>query len=334
MKNAAMSVTTEDLLTADINGFSIVIDGESPQDVDELEFGLRVETDAHNRAGIAEATVLGEIAQEETIAVTINDERVFTGTVRSTEQGVGDRLRVTAYDALYDLKNETTSGDFEDIPAGQLLERELGDTVTLVNRVSQGQAGPGRVPGPANAPLLLSPTFDNVRLDELLETVAQLADLAYYVTAENKLVVARPDTVGKSVVASRLRDASPGKSTPPYQQVEVIGSVTDSNGDLVSSSPLVATAGQGQPVFTYRDRQIKTFTQAQNTANQIKRRLEQQQQNGFIELLGRPDIDPFDAVQLPETFGGEVYLVSEIKHTVTADNGFLTRLGLGGLLSA
>jgi len=120
--------------------------------------------------------------------------------------------------------------------------------------------------------------------------------------------------------------------------VRVIGSSPVSRRGLgyrymISSSPIIATAGTGSPVFEFRDNDIQSQSQAENVAKALQKRLEEQQKGGWLELVGREDIRPFDDVELPPDLGGESYLVRAVESTIDARDGFKTRLTLGGLIA-
>jgi len=76
-----------------------------------------------------------------------------------------------------------------------------------------------------------------------------------------------------------------------------------------------------------------SLSQAENVANALLARLEEQQKGGWLELVGRENIRPFDDVELPPDLGGETYLVRSVEHTIDSRNGFKTRLDLGGLIA-
>jgi hypothetical protein len=126
--------------------------------------------------------------------------------------------------------------------------------------------------------------------------------------------------------------------------VQVVGntSISDSENDvggellqqrhLISAQPVIAEAGDGQPTFLFKDNSIQTQSQANNVARQLLRRLQKQQQGGQATIVGRPEIRPLDRVSFPESQGGETFVVSNIEHTISATDGFQSRLSLGGTI--
>ena len=170
-----------------------------------------------------------------------------------------------------------------------------------------------------------------------------------------------------------ITDHSDGLEVPPYQKVVVTGDnvnvaeqlndaaeeaigepiedITDEETDVDAASPINVRLSkkpaigaaetdlytEGDPIFAYSDKSIKTNDQAVNTAKQILKNFRQKQKGGEITVAGRADIRPFDIVQMPqadanEQFFGEEYLVYKLKHTVDSSNGFTTKIFCGGLV--
>lgn len=139
-----------------------------------------------------------------------------------------------------------------------------------------------------------------------------------------------------------VTETSAGKQTPPWQAVEVIGErqgtgtrpsgVQDGERVIGTGSPIRATSGDGEPVFTHTDRSIESIDKAQAVADHIFRELRAQQKSGSVTALGDEEIRPLDAIQMPDHMGGESYLVSALTHTISSDKGFITEFECGGLL--
>jgi phage protein D len=90
----------------------------------------------------------------------------------------------------------------------------------------------------------------------------------------------------------------------------------------------VAEAGSGQPTFIFEDDGISTQAEANTIAQSLLSRLQKQQQGGFVEVVGRSEIRPFDTVQLPKSQGGGQFLVDTVEHNISNADGFTTRLSL------
>jgi len=293
----------------------------------EIETGLTYNTDRYNTAAKMAVTVLSEeeIGESIPVDVSIRGTTMFSGTIRNSKEGISDRVRIEAYDAVADLKRNTITASYDRADIGSIAQDALDEA---------GVAGAIDLPT-----VRVSPEFDGLRCDKVLKKVARWGDAAWWTTAENVVVVT--ETIASETESHDLqfiRDASPGKRTPAYQSVRVIGSSAVSRRGLgyrylLSSQPIIATAGSGRPVFEFRDNDIQSQQQAENVAKALKKRLDEQQKSGWVEVVGREDIRPFDDVSLPPTLGGETYLVRAVEQTIDDRSGFVTRLTLGGLIS-
>jgi phage protein D len=96
----------------------------------------------------------------------------------------------------------------------------------------------------------------------------------------------------------------------------------------LSTLPVVAEAGSGQPTFIFEDDGIATQAEANAIAASLLSRLQKQQQGGFCEIVGRPEIRPFDTVRLPDAQGGGQFLVDNVEHRLSGSEGFISRLSL------
>lgn len=293
----------------------------------ETETGLTYKTDRYNTAAKMAVTVLSEeeIGESIPVEVSIRGTTLFSGTIRNSKEGISDRVRIEAYDAVADLKRNTLTASYDRADIATIAQDALD------------QAG---VAGAIDLPTVrVSPEFDGLRCDKVLKKVARWGDAAWWTTAEN-VVVVTGNIAGEteSYDLDYIRDASPGKRTPAYQSVRVIGSSAVSRRGLgyrylLSSQPIIATAGTGDPVFEFRDNDTQSQQQAENVAKALKKRLEEQQKGGWVELVGREAIRPFDDVTLPPDLGGETYLVRAVEQTIDDRDGFVTRLTLGGLIT-
>lgn len=293
----------------------------------ELDTGLTYKSDRYNTAGLLKVTVLSDVEVPESVPidVSIRGTTMFTGTIRTSREGISDRVRIEAYDAVADLKRNTLTKSYE---------RASITTITEDALAAAGVSGKVELP-----PVRVSPELDNVRCDKVLKKVARWGDAAWWVDATNTVVVTENITGETgSWDLDYIRDASPGKRTPAYQSVRVTGASAVSRRGLgyrylISSQPIIATAGSGEPTYEFHDNDIQTREQAKNVAKAIKKRLDAQQKAGWVELVGREAIRPFDDVTMPADLGSEAYLVSSIEHTIDDRDGFVTRLNLGGLIS-
>lgn len=326
-----MPIATEELygrVSIGTDDYRIVYDGSGGRGGGtELETGLTYKTDRYNTAGKLSVTILSDVEVPENVPVdvSIRGTTLFSGTIRNSKEGISERVRVEAYDAVADLKRETLTNSYDRASIATIAQDALDEA---------GVAGDLDLPN-----VRVSPEFDGLRCDKVLEKVARWGEAAWWTTPENVVVVTDEITGETDTHELRyIRDASPGKRTPAYQSVRVIGSSAVSRRGLgyrymISSQPIVATAGSGRPVYEFRDNDIQSQTQADNVAKALLKRLEEQQKGGWVETVGREDITPFDDVQLPPDLGGESYLVRAVEQTIDSRNGFQTRLTLGGLIS-
>lgn len=327
-----MPTTQQVYGSAEVGGqqLELVIGGKTPRDESgkqsSTETNVVVETQQTNKAASGKVTVLGGGAAGDGVEINLTGDTVFTGTIRKTEDAVGNRTRLVAFDALHDLKRTTVSETFDTEAAASALQT-VADEASVDIDIRGGAAEP------------ITATFKSAKADAVIEKLTKLAGKVWYVSVDNTLVVTNASSVGESKQLDRLIDASAGKRSPAYQSVKVIGNTPTSrkgrqSRQLVSSQPVTATAGSGDPVYEYEDDDIASSQQAQNVADALLQRLRKQQRGGFVEVLARSDIRPFDTVVMPPIRGGAEYLVEAVKHTVDGKNGYLTRLQLGGVITA
>jgi len=325
-----VAVETEPVYgSASISGdsYPIVIGGSSSNGGQvDTKTGLEYKNDRYNTAGKLKTTILAdvEIPDDVPMELTLRGDPLFSGTIRIAHEGVTDRVRLEAYDAAADLKRNNLTASYDRASIETIAEDALDKA---------GVAGAFDLPT-----IRVSPEFDGKRCDKVLEKVARWGDAAWFVDARNVVnVTASIASATNSYQLEWVKDASPGKRTPAYQSVRVTGSSAVSRRGLgyrylISSRPIVATAGSGSPVYEYHDNDIQTKEQAQNVADQILKKLKEQQKGGWVETVGHEEIRPFDTVELPAHLGGEEYLVRGVEQTIDSRNGFVTRLELGGLI--
>lgn len=327
-----MPVETEPVYgKAEISGdeYRLVIGGSSGNSSgNSTETGLVYKTDRYNTAGKLDITVLSgsEIPEEIEVSVSIRGSLIFRGTIRNSKPGSSRRNRLNCYDAVADLKRNFHTATYNEVPIRRIAENAISDA---------GVEGDISLP-----PVQVSPSFDDTRCDKILEKVARWGDGAWWVNQEDKVIIT--ENVASETERHKpelIRDVSPGKRTPAYQSVKVIGSSPVSrkgpeSRNLVSSEPVVATKGTDDPEFTVEDNDITTQKQAQNVANMVYKRLQSQQKSGSIKLVGDESIRALDTIIMPERYGGEEYLVSSVKHTINSQDGFRTSCKLGGLIQS
>jgi hypothetical protein len=287
-----------------------------------------------NAAGVAKVTLLTDVATGATLTIRINGTVIFTGTIEKSEPGVGDRQRITAFDTVHQLKQSFLSVSFDNAEPARAIAEVARQTEADI-AFEPPPERPGRI----------TQSFDDARADVIIDELSKKTDVVTRVGADGELLAARPNQLQRETHSlTRIIDATGGSRRPQYESVQVIGntSISDSNGDvvselrqqrhLISAQPVIAEAGSGEPTFLFEDNSIQTQAQADNVARQLFRRLQKQQQGGQATIVGRPEIRPLDRVSFPEAQGGETFLVSNIEHTISATDGFQSRLSLGGTI--
>lgn len=308
--------------------------------VDGTEYSnqdIELITDRYNTTAEFRCKLITEQSQfefeerEDTVEVLLNDNQVFTGTLNDATDKDLLTVEITAFDAVKLLKNETITERFQQAKASSILD-------TIISKA-------GVQPNIDIPQQLLTVEFTNTRIDKALESIARLTDAVWFVSRANDLVFTDSPPAFEYFLSNdgqpnSILDASAGKRTPAYQSVKVMGGAPASrNGaintaHLLASQWITATAGDGQPVFEIRNRDISTQKQANKVATSVYKKLQKQQKGGFVRTVGDSRIRPLDVIEMPERFGNEKYLVSSIKHIMNNDDGFETKIGCGGLIDS
>ncbi len=295
---------------------------------------LELTVDRQNTA--AELTAQGLIDDapdsDTELEVSILDERVFTGTLTDPQTTGDGRTKLRAYDAARDLKRATLTMTFE-----------KADISSIVKAACEEAGVKYEIDLPS---AFTSAEYTDDRCDAIVQKIADMGQAVWVVDPTNTVRVIQQSNLGSLTTEHQLEsviDTSAGKATPAYQSVHIYGSSPASAGasdraggrsamHLIASAPVSATAGEGDPTYTYIDDDIRTEEQAQNVADRLYQELQAQQQGGWIDIVGDPAIRPYDTVTLPESLGGAQYLVSGVRHRLGIDNGFTTRIQCGGVI--
>ena len=304
------------------------VDVSVDADVDIAATELTHRVDIQNTAAELSLTGVADTAPSEgsPVAVEVNGEQVFEGSITDPQDKRTGVVGVTAYDAARDLKRASLTQSFDRASIGQITAAAC--------QVA------GVTPSLTLPRLRTSAEYTDKRCDEVLGKMADMGGAIWFVDAENTVTVTTDvAAVTEDHQLEYVLDASAGKSTPAYQSVRVYGASPasrkgQSSMHLVSSEPVVANAGSGEPEYTYEDDDIRTVQQAQNVADALLTKLQTQQKGGWIEIVGNASIRPYDTVTMPEHLGGEQYLVTGVKHQLNNDDGFITRLSCGGLINS
>lgn len=318
-------------VTVDGTDYPIVIGGSGGSGRDggngtSTKVGLQLKADRHNTAGQCKVAVYAPEPPQtgSPMRVWINGTTVFTGTLRSRTPGAGDRHRLTAYDAAWDLKKTTVTQSY---------------TTASVATIARDAAAAAGIDIAVSVPTeYASPEFKAQTAATILSKVATWSDGIWYVDIDNTVhVTADVSSVSRAHHLQRITAAHPEESIPPYQSVRVIGTSPASRKGLktmhlIPSQPIVATAGEGEPQYTYRSEDIRTQSMAQKSATAIRKELLRQRYTGTIDIVGDPAIRPYDTILLPPAQGDAEFLVTGIKHRLDGQEGFTTAITPGGVV--
>jgi hypothetical protein len=295
---------------------------------------------------------------DSTTKLYINEELVFTGRPSNVENNGPLSLRVTAYDAIYDLKRMTfrdiTSEDAErisDVPVAEIAEQEQpGSDVAEVRRFDDmprtivadrilSQTGyEYNIETVDNRPIEVSSSTQNV-WDVLMERVVKPTDSVIYVDEENVVHITDdpPSKIYKLGQSNGVLETTAGKQTPAYQSVVVYGTSPVSEkgreaSHMFPSTPVIGAAGEGFPRYWTNNDAIKTDNEAQQVANFLLKEFQKQQAGGNVTIVGDPLIRPLDVIEMPDHMGSEQYLVSGVNNLCDTDEGYRTIVYCGGLI--
>lgn len=266
------------------------------------------------------------------IELNINGERVFTGDVeKSSNQGDGT-IKVVGFDLVKRLLRTKIDKNYNSVD----LERIVKDVADAADATFSSV-----VP----EDVIVSPDYNNTAATQVLAQVSKWANALWWIDEFNVIHVGPPLPETFNIGAEFVKpDPSVGTRNIPYERVVVQGlspasqSIQGLPGGLESihmlaKDPIVAIAGEGEPTYTYKSKQIRTKRQAENTAQAILDEFRRQQASGKFKLVGEgAPIRPLDTVVMPEVLGGDEYLVNSVKHTFNNSDGFISDITVGGFI--
>lgn len=290
---------------------------------------LRLVVDKKNTA--AELTAQGLIdttpSEGDSVTASLMGKEIFAGTIADpNEQGDG-RTKITAFDAVRELKKNSLTQTFESAQIEQIAVAAcqaagIDYSIDLPDQTTSAE-------------------YSDKRCDEIVDKMADIGSAIWFVDAGGLFTVTQDvASVTDRHQLEYVLDHSAGAATPPYQSVRVQGASPTSEGSsgrsggrssshMISSGAITATAGGGDPTYEYKDNDIRTEQQAQNVADSVLRKLKSQQKSGWIKIVGDASIRPYDTVTMPDHIGGTQYLVAGVKHLVGVKNGFTTKITVG-----
>lgn len=205
--------------------------------------------------------------------------------------------------------------------------------------------------------------YTNTVAKEVIKDIELSANSVFWVDKSNTIQFGPPKS--KIHKLSFVIESDARVQTPPYRSVKVVGDeisqVSEKTGtsriELVGDRPKIETQALVQkpsgtyeiqrgelrePTFVYKDESIRTAREARNVATDLLNRINEQRAEGEIIVPGRPMIDIFDVIEVPDSFavtknGTKLppaqYLVKEIIHRVNESDGFVTEITVGGLVN-
>jgi hypothetical protein len=254
------------------------------------------------------------------LTVEINGEPVFNGIIKSSADNGDGTVSVKAYDEFFIMKRATVPTETADDYLREMLRR-LFERYNIRYRLEIPD-GYGEI--------RTGVEFSSRTLDEVALWITRWLDLYWWVDVESGEVV-----VGEIPTDERqleyVLDSGVDEGTPPYEKVVVYGESPksqkgQSTQHLVAKNRLKATAGSGEPVFEYKSKAVTSAEMANRTARALLREFWAQSQVGSITCVGRPDIRVFDLARLPEHLGGAEYVVSSVKHRLSSEDGYRTKI--------
>lgn len=306
--------------------------------------------------------------------VFINGVQMASGELHNGEENGEGSYAFTFYNALRHLRQSTITASFENANIRDVITQIFGAAVVSfqfdLTPLTEVNVEYATDEDPSLRQYLVTEEFTDVPCLRALERVLQSVKWYWYVDRTNTVQIIDGfeydfadeypfDRLGNgdglSLPTGRrflihdlefVLDASPGKLTPSYQKVVVIGSASASGasttrGHMATQDPIrgVATSEQfepGDPTFTYRDQIIDSDENAQKAADAILDQFRAQQTGGWVEVVGHPYVRPFDVITMPEHLGGEQYLVADVEHHVAdgITEGYITRIKCAGLVDS
>jgi hypothetical protein len=109
-------------------------------------------------------------------------------------------------------------------------------------------------------------------------------------------------------------------------------------------NPIANFGETKEPVFEYKNLEISTREQAENTAKSLISDLADQQSDGTATVVGFPEIIPKDGIVMPQAqdpllpnfsedqpMGGGGYNVYKVQHHLNDSDGFITKIHVSGV---
>lgn len=298
---------------------------------------LKVETNRFKETGTAEIVGIWngdeDPERRETIRIKVNDIRIFKGSIEKVSDEGDGAISIEANDIIKKLIRLKYTKTYQQIPARRIVQ-DVCQEVKAQNVID------------LSGDTQVSPDYKDTPGTSILDQVAKWTDRAWWVDAANIVHVESIEptvyNIGSEFI---LEDPTAGQKNPPYEKVIVYGDDPASrseSGDspggqeahhMLSKNQIVATAGEGEPVYKYESKQIKTKKQADRVANSILKEFKRQSAIGSVTIVGEGiPIRPLDVIKLPDRIDSNKYIVSSIKHTFNNQDGLISDINVGGFV--
>lgn len=99
------------------------------------------------------------------------------------------------------------------------------------------------------------------------------------------------------------------------------------------------------PTFEYRNLEVSNDEQAESVVQKVAEDLAEQQADGTVTVVGFPEVVPLDGILMPQSInpekenynenqpmGGRAYNVYKVIHRLNADDGFVTKIHVAGVV--
>lgn len=263
--------------------------------------------------------------KDDELLVTINGFAVFTGEVVAVKDMGDGSYEVTAHDAFKDLQETTITETYNSTLvsiAQDVLER-AGVSYQIHNDFGQ-------------VPAIVQKEYTEARGDWVMKEVARGLVAQVWVDAHNTVHLGRKPHDAEDRDLDYVIDTSVGDQDPPANDVTVTGESPASqlgeklmhqikkNGLIANKSD---TSGSGKKKHKYHhNKNIRTQTEADNTAEAILKEQLMQKKGGWVKIVGNSEVSPYDHITLPYYFEDEEYFVDGVIHSLNSTNGYTTKI--------
>jgi|APHM01.1.fsa_nt_gi Phage late control gene D protein (GPD). len=287
-------------------------------------------TSRFNEAARLTATLVDSVPPAINSSVSLKINGTLVGRMQVTDsQIVGDgTVKLTARDEIRKLKDATITQDFTNTQAVAVAEAIASAADARIGVIDVGLSSK------------LSPTFSGTPCSRAIEVLARLTNSVFFVNEQNRLRVVSSPAPTVHSLNDLKPETSAGKLEQPYGRVVVFGSSSISAGGsdrtggldaqrLLASEPPSASVGSGGETYRTRVAQATTDAQCRQYAQSLLTEFRRQRAEGTIVALGNADIRPLDVVRLTALDDSPAFLVSEVRHRVSEQDGFVTEITPG-----